>query len=230
MKESMVEGGWGGPGRGRSLGAVLALIKGVDFIPDIIGNLLEGIVRWFVLSIIPAMLFAPWRAVTPQPAHRLLRNREMKGRKEDRRGEREREKVPVDTPTDESDGSHHCQGLGTGRAALVGGETFHPPVNIWFTLVSSSGGPRWRRGQGAGRSARRAAHRCLWLSSLAVLSLRSQITTVRWSCCAAVSFPQTKRPAQLQRSGSGQNAQAWKKLKVREQLSKAPRGHARGSP
>lgn len=125
----MVEGGWVETGRGQSLGTVLVLMKGVDFIPNIIGYLLEDIGRWLVLSIIPAMLFAPWRAVTPQPGHRFLCNREMKGRKEDRRGERDREKVTVDTHTDESDGSHHCQGLGTDRAALVGGEIFHPPVN-----------------------------------------------------------------------------------------------------
>lgn len=124
----MVEGGWEGPSRGQSLRAVLALIKGMDFIPNIIGNLLEGIVHWFVLTITPAMLFAPLRAVTLQPVHSFLRNREVKGRKEDRRGERERKKVTVDIYTDESDGSHHCHGLGTGRAALVGGEIFHPPV------------------------------------------------------------------------------------------------------
>lgn len=176
------------------------------------------------------MLFAPWRAVTLQPVHIFLRNGEIRGRKKDRRGERGREKVTVDIPTDEFDGSHHCQGLGTGRAALVGGEVSHPPVHIGFTLVRSWGGPRWRWGQGAGSSERRAAHRRLWLSSLAVLPLRSQITTVRWSHCAAISFPQTKRPARPQRSGSGQSTQAWKKLKVREQLSEAPRGHARGSP
>lgn len=125
----MVGGGWEETVRGRSLRTVLALMKGVDFIPSIIGYLLEDIGRWLVLSIIPAMLFAPWRAVTPQPVHRFLRDREMKGRKEDRKGEKDREKVTVDTHTDESDGSHHCQGLGTDWAALVGGEIFHPPVN-----------------------------------------------------------------------------------------------------
>lgn len=204
---------------------------------------------WRVWILFPILLATSWRIqftglysvlylpsclplgeLLPRSQSTDLCTGEMKGRKEDRRGERDREKVIVGTHTDESDDSHHCQGLGTDRAALVGGEIFHSPENIWFTLVWSSGGPRWRWGQGAGRSARRAAHRCLWLSSLAALALRSQITTVRWSYCAAISFPETKRPAQLQRRGSGQNTQAWKKLKVREQLSKAPRGNARVRP
>jgi hypothetical protein len=72
---------------------------------------------------------------------------------------------------------------------MVGGEGSHPPVKIWchtslFPRVVSDGG----RGWGAGRSYRPYRH-CLWHLSLAVLHLRSQITTVRWSYCEAISFP-----------------------------------------
>lgn len=84
----MVESGWEETGRGQSLRTVLALMKGVDFIPNIIGYLLEDTVHWLVLSIIPAKLFAPRRAVTPQPVHRSVHRRDERkeGGQEGRKG------------------------------------------------------------------------------------------------------------------------------------------------
>lgn len=99
----------------------------------------------------------------------------------------------------------------------------HPPVNIWchtglFPGVVPDGGG----GGGARRPSRRTGS---WLP----LTCGSQITTVRWSHCEAISFPKTKRAGQApEKLQPGQNTQAWKKLKVHERLHKAPRGKARG--
>lgn len=105
--------------------------------------------------------------------------------------------ILLDTHTDESDGSPPSQGLKDRlRPALVGGENIYPPVNVWchtglFPGVVPDGGGGW----GAGRSSRRTGS---WLP----LAFRSQITTVRWSPCEAISFPKTKRLAKLQKSCS----------------------------
>lgn len=114
-------------------------------------------------------------------------------------GENKGEKI-----TDTSDGLQHCQGLEERpRPAQVGGEGFHSPVDVLcHTGVCAPVVPAWEVGWRAGSSVRSTTHRCLCLPSLAGLSLRSPITTVRWSSCEAISFPQTKRPAQPQKSCS----------------------------
>lgn len=70
---------------------------------------------------------------------------------------------------------------------------------------------------GTGRSCRETTHHGLWHSSLAVLSLRSQITTVRWSHCEAISFHKTRRQAKPQKAAVWTKHTAWKELKVHVQ-------------
>lgn len=86
--------------------------------------------------VIAAIALASWGAVPPWSAHRCLRKVEMKGRKEDERGEKERGRED-DVHTDGSDASHPCQGL-KDRPRLVE-KLCIPPRTFGVTLVSFLG-------------------------------------------------------------------------------------------
>lgn len=86
--------------------------------------------------VIAAIALASWGAVPPWSAHRCLRKVEMKGRKEDERGEKERGRED-DVLTDGSDASHPCQGL-KDRPRLVE-KLCIPPRTFGVTLVSFLG-------------------------------------------------------------------------------------------
>lgn len=64
----------------------------------------------------------------------------------------------------------------------------------------------------------------------------SSVSQVADNNCQMVELCGSKLPPNKEASPapeklqSGQNTQAWKKLKVRKQLNKAPRGKARGQP
>ena len=210
-KKSANNKGWRGCGE-----RVVSVGKSPDFILTVVGQLLEDMIPWLVLGILSAIVFASWRNAAQDVRLQIAvkgrdegnegewegrKERELEGRKE------EGQSTDIHTanhPYVQFNASLHCQGLQeTPRPALVGGEIFHPPVNIWchpgpFPCVVLDGGG----GSGAWRSVRSTAHHCPWFPLLAVLSLRSQITTVRWSPYEAISFPKTKRPAKLQESCS----------------------------
>ena len=203
--------GWRGCGE-----RVVPVGKSPDFILTVVGQLPEDTIQWLVLDILSAIVFASWRDTAQHVRLQIAVKRRDEGKEGRWEGRKERElerRKEEDQSTDIHIANHpymqfsaslHCQGLKeTPRPVLVGGEIFHPPVNIWcppgpFARVVLDGGGGWE----AWRSMRSTTHHWPWLPLLAVLSLRSQITTVRWSPYEAISFPKTKRPAKLQESCS----------------------------
>lgn len=86
----------------------------------------------------------------------------------------------------------------------------------------SSGGPRWRWGLGSWEVFEK--NRLLAASGFQVTDNNCQMVSL-WSN----KLPQNKEAGPApEEPQSGQNTQAWKKLKVHERLNKAPRGDARG--
>lgn len=142
----------------------------------------------------------------------------MKGRKEDGRGEGKRAGGKegggseyrhhiASHPYMQFSASLHCQGLKeTSRPVLVGGEIFHPPVNIWCPPWSlCSCGPRWWRGWGAWRSMRVPL-----ITALTPIA-GSSVSQVADNDCQMVSLWSNKLPQNKEASQALGKAAVWTK-------------------
>ena len=123
---------------------VASVGKSLDFILTVVGQLLEDMVHWLVLGILSAIVFASWKDAAQDVRLQIAvkgreegKEGEWEGRKErELEGRKEEDQNPdihtANHPCVRFNASLHCQGLReTPRPALVGGESFHPPTNIW---------------------------------------------------------------------------------------------------